>query len=200
LIVALTDWVVKGGAPPPSVYPRLDQGQLARPDHRAMGFPLIPGRPLPDNLINPLFDYDFGPEFKYGDLSGSMTFQPPVIKRVLPMLVPKVDADGNETSGVPSPLHQAPLGSYLGWNVTRAGFYKGRGCGFAGGFIPFAKTKAERLATGDPRLSLEERYHDHAGYVAAVKKAVESLLRRRFLLPEDAERLVRQADEGDVLR
>jgi hypothetical protein len=116
------------------------------------------------------------------------------------MLVPKVDADGNETSGVPSPLHQAPLGSYLGWNVTRAGFYKGRGCGFAGGFIPFAKTKAERLATGDPRLSLEERYHDHAGYVAAVKKAVESLLRRRFLLPEDAERLVRQADEGDVLR
>jgi hypothetical protein len=156
--------------------------------------------PLPDNLINPLFDYDFGPEFKYGDLSGLMTLQPPVIKRVLPMLVPKVDADGNETSGVPSPLHQAPLGSYLGWNVTRAGFYKGRVCGFAGGFIPFAKTKAERLATGDPRLSLEERYHDHAGYVAAVKMAVGRLLSRRFLLPEDAERLVRQADESGILR
>jgi hypothetical protein len=116
------------------------------------------------------------------------------------MLVPKVDADGNETSGVPSLLHQAPLGSYLGWNVTRAGFYKGRVCGFAGGFIPFAKTKAERLATGDPRLSLGERYHDHAGYVAVVKKAVGSLLSRRFLLPEDAERLIRQADESGVLR
>jgi hypothetical protein len=200
LIVALTDWVVKGLEPPPSVYPRLDQGQLARPDHRAMGFPLIPGMPLPDNLINPLFDYDFGPEFKYGDLSGLITLQPPVIKRVLPMLVPKVDADGNETSGVPSLLHQAPLGSYLGWNVTRAGFYKGRVCGFAGGFIPFAKTKAERLATSDPRLSLEERYHDHAGYVAAVKTAVGRLLSRRFLLPEDAERLIRQADESGVLR
>ncbi|HEY7182859.1 MAG TPA: alpha/beta hydrolase domain-containing protein [Blastocatellia bacterium] len=200
LIVALTDWVMKDVEPPPSVYPRLDQGQLARPDHRAMGFPLIPGAPLPDDLINPLFDYDYGPEFKYGDLSGVMTSQPPVIKRVLPMLVPKVDADGNETSGVPSPLHQAPLGSYLGWNVTRAGFYKGRGCGFAGGLIPFAKTKAERLATGDPRPSLEERYHDHAGYVAAVKKAVERLSGQRFLLPEDAERLIRQAEESGVLR
>jgi hypothetical protein len=145
-----------------------------------MGFPLIPGMPLPDNIINPLLDYDFGPEFKYSDLSGLMTM--------------------NETSGVPSPLHQAPLGSYLGWNVTRAGFYKGRGCGFAGGFIPFAKTKAERLATGDPRPSLEERYHDHAGYVSAVKKAVERLLGQRFLLPEDAGRLVRQAEESDVLR
>jgi hypothetical protein len=200
LIVALTDWVVRDVEPPPSVYPRLDQGQLAPPDHRAMGFPLIPGMPLPDNLINPLLDYDFGPEFKYSDLSGLMTLQPPLIKRVLPMLVPKVDADGNETSGVPSPLHQAPLGAYLGWNVTRAGFYKGRACGFAGGFIPFAKTKAERLAKGDPRPSLEERYLDHAGYVAAVKKAVESLLRRHFLLPEDAERLVRQADESNILR
>jgi hypothetical protein len=200
LIVALTDWVVKDAEPPPSAYPRLDQGQLARPDHKAMGFPLIPGRPLPDNLINPFFDYDFGPEFKYGDLSGVMTLRPPVIKRVLPMLVPKVDADGNETSGVPSPLHQAPLGSYLGWNVTRAGFYKGRGCGFAGGFIPFGKTKAERLATGDPRPSLEERYHDHSGYVAAVKKGIERLLSQRFLLPEDAERLIRQAGESGVLR
>jgi hypothetical protein len=200
LIVALTDWVMKDLEPPPSSYPRLEQGQLARPDHNSMGFPLIPGRPLPDNLINQFFDYDFGPEFRYSDLSGVMTLRPPVIKRTLPMLVPKVDADGNETSGVSSPLHQAPLGSYLGWNVTRSGFYKGRGCGFSGGFIPFAKTKAERLSTGDPRPSLEERYHDHAGYVAAVKKAVANLSNRRLLLLEDAERLIRQAEESDVLR
>lgn len=200
LILALTEWVVKDATPPPSVYPRLDQGQLVRPDHRAIGFPVIPGAPLPDNMINPLLDYDYGPEFKYKDLSGVMAMQPPLIKRVLPMLVPKVDADGNETSGIQSPLLQAPLGTYLGWNVTRTGFYKGRGCGFAGGFIPFAKTKAERLATGDPRPSLEERYHDHAGYVAVVKKAVEGLLHQHFLLPEDAERLIRQAEESNVLR
>jgi len=173
LIVALTDWVTRDVAPPSSVYPRLDQRQLVRPDHRAMGFPLIPGSPLPDNMINRFFDYDYGSGFKSSDLSGVLATQPPVMRRVLPMLVPKVDADGNEISGVPSPLHQAPLGTYLGWNVTGSGFYKGRGCGNEGGFIPFAKTKAERLASGDPRLSLEERYHDHAGYVAVVKAAVD---------------------------
>src|SRR5262249_58092843 len=88
-------------------------------------------------------------------------------KRVLPMLVPKVDADGNETSGVPSTLHQAPLGAYLGWNVTRTGFYKGRGCGFAGGVIPFAKTKAERFARRRPRRSLGGSFYGHSGCVAA---------------------------------
>jgi hypothetical protein len=165
-----------------------------------MGFPLIPGAPLPDNLVNTLLDYDFGAEFKYEDLSGVMTIVPPVIKRALPTLVPRVNADGNETSGIASPLHQAPLGTYLGWNVTRSGFYKGRGCGFAGGFIPFAKTKAERLASGDPRLSLEERYTDHAGYVAAVKKGIAALLKQGFLLPEDATRLLRQAEGSNVLR
>ena len=200
LIVALTEWVVKDAAPPPSQYPRLDQAQLAKPDHRAMGFPLIPGAPLPDNMINPLLDYDFGPEFKYSDLSGLMTLQPPSVKRVLPSLVPKVDADGNEVGGIPSPLHLAPLGTYLGWNVTRSGFYKGRGCGYTGGFIPFARTKAERLASGDPRLSLEERYRNHAGYVSQVRAAVDRLLRQRFLLPQDAERLIRQAEESGVLR
>jgi hypothetical protein len=200
LIIALTDWVTGDAAPPSSVYPRLDQGQLVRPEHRAMGFPLIPGSPLPDNLINRFFDYDYGAGFKYGDLSGVITTQPPVIKRALPMLVPKVDADGNEIGGIPSPLHQAPLGSYLGWNVTRSGFYKGSGCGYEGGFIPFAKTKAARMETGDPRPSLEERYRDHAGYVAAVKKAVERLLGQRFLLPDDAERLVQQAEASNVLR
>jgi hypothetical protein len=200
LIIALTAWVTKSAEPPASVYPRLDRGELVYPNHTAMGFPLIPGAPLPDNMINRLLDYDFGPEFNYSDLSGVMTIQPPIIKRTLPALVPKVDADGNETSGIASPLHRAPLGTYLGWNVTRSGFYKGRGCGFAGGFIPFPKTKAERMATGDPRLSLEERYKDHAGYVALVKKAVEDLVRRRFLLLEDADRLIRQAEESNVLR
>lgn len=105
LIVALTDWAAKDAAPPSSVYPRLDHGQLVRPDHRAMGFPLIPGSPLPDHMINPFVDYDYRSEFKYSDLSGVITTQPPVIKRVLPMLVPKVDAHGNESSGVQSPLH-----------------------------------------------------------------------------------------------
>jgi hypothetical protein len=200
LLVALTDWVTKGIAPPPSAYPRLAEGQLVTPESQAMGFPRIPGLPLPDGLINPFYNYDFGSRFNYRELSGVLTRQPPAIKSVWPQLVPKVNADGNETSGVPSALHQAPLGTYVGWNVHDEGFYRGQSQGFAGGYIPFARTKAERLAKSDPRPSLEERYGDHAGYVMQVRKAVQGLQAGRFLLPEDAARLVQQAEDSNVLK
>ena len=200
LTVALIDWVTKGAAPPPSQYPRLDRGELVLPTQAALGSPVIPGVPLPDGILNPLYDYDFGPHFRYSDLSGAITLLPPAIKRVLPSLVPKEDADGNETVGVASVLHQAPLGTYLGWNVTAQGYLKGRECGLNGAFVPFAATKAERLANGDPRLSLEERYGSHEGYVAVVKRAAERNVRDRFLLPEDAARLIAQAEASDVLK
>jgi hypothetical protein len=82
--------------------------------------------PLPDGLLNPFYDYDFGPEFRYSDVSGVITMQPPALLRVLSTLVPTVDADGNETSGVASVLHQVPLGTYTGWNTVASGFYKGQ--------------------------------------------------------------------------
>jgi len=62
-----------------------------------------------------------------------------------------VDTDGNEVAGVASPLHQAPLGTYLGWNLQASGFFKGQLCGFTGGYVPFARTLADRLKSGDPR-------------------------------------------------
>jgi hypothetical protein len=200
LMIALIDWVVKDTAPPPSRYPLFAAGQLVRPESAAMGFPRIPGAPLPDHMLNPLLDYDFGADFRANDMSGWISTQPPVIRQVLPSLVPRVDADGNEVGGVPSVLHQVPLGTYLGWNVARGCFSRGHHAGFAGGFIPFARTQAERTEAGDPRPSLEERYHDHAGYVAAVKAAAERLVEQRFLLPDDAARLVREAEASDVLR
>jgi hypothetical protein len=196
LMAALIDWVVKGTPPPPSRYPRLDLGQLVPATSTAMGFPTIPGAPLPDGMVNSVLDYDFGPSFKYADLAGVISLQPPLIKQVIPTLVPKVDADGNEVGGIPSVLHQAPLGTYLGWNVTASGFYKGQSCGFAGGYIPFARTKADRIASGDPRLSVEERYGTHDQYVAVVRAAAEKLVRQRFLLPDDAARLIREAESA----
>ncbi len=196
---ALIAWAVENKAPPPSQYPRLDRGQLVPPQHQAMGFPEIPGYPLPDSLINPFFDYDFGPKFDYADLSGVISIQPPIIRQVLPMLVPKVDADGNETGGVPSVLHHVPLGTYLGWNVSVSGFYKNESCGFTGGFIPFAKTRAERLASGDPRLSLEERYGTHEQYVDRVRAAARKLISEGFLVKEDGDRLIAEAEASDVL-
>ena len=114
--------------------------------------------------------------------------------------MPRVNEDGNETSGVPSVQLQAPLGTYLGWNTFRAGFFAGHGCGFQGGWIPFAKTKAERIANHDPRLSLEERYGTHDGYVAVVRKAAEQAVNDRFLLPDDAARILRDAEASTVLQ
>lgn len=200
LLVALIDWVANDAEPPPSRYPLLFAGELVRPDRRAMGFPAIPGSPLPDNLLNRFLDYDFGPEFRAADLSGRMTLQPPVVRQIIPSLVPKVDADGNEVGGVPSVLHRAPLGTYVGWNVARTGFLRGHNPGFTGGFLPFARTKEERLRKGDPRPSLEERYRDHAGYVAAVKAAVDAMEKGRLLLADDAARTLREAEASDVLR
>ena len=176
-------------------------GTLVDATKEDMGFPTIPGVPssAPTGLINPVIDYDFGSRFDYSDASGIQTVMPPKIKQVIRMLVPRVDADGNELGGVPVVLRDAPLGTYLGWNITAAGFHQGKICNYAGGMIPFAKTKADRLAAGDPRLSLEERYGTHAGYVAAVQAAAANAVAQGFLLQSDADALVAQAAAGNVL-
>ena len=153
---------------------------------------------MPPPAYSPLYQYDFGPGFHYADGSGAMGLAPPRIVRTIPQLMPRADADGNETAGIRSPLLQAPLGSYVGWNVYAAGFQAGRYCGNTGGYIPFAATRAERLAKGDPRLSLEERYPSRAAYVARVKAAADDLVARRTLLAEDAARLVAQARDADL--
>ena len=165
-----------------------------------MGFPVIPGIPFPDGILTPLYQYDFGRQFHYSDLSGIITIQPPPIRQTLPMVVPRVDADGNEGVGVASVLHQVPLGTYTGWNTNASGFYKGRIRTNTGAFIPFAKTRSERLTSGDPRPSLEERYGSHEKYVAQVRAAADRLVRGRYLLQDDADRLIAQAEASTVLK
>ncbi len=191
LISRLVAWVTKNTPMPESKYPTLADGTLVANTNAAMGFPAIPGKPMPEGIQYPLVDYDLGPHFRYADQSGVLT-KVPVAKGTLPQLVVRVDADGNEVAGIKSPLLSAPLGTYTGWNVTTSGLYEGQLCGSSfgaspiGGFIPFAKTKAERTASGDPRLSLEERYIDHAGYIRAVKTAADKLVRDGYLLADDA--------------
>ena len=199
LTKAFVAWVTNGTPMPPSRYPTIADGTLVQDTIAAMGFPRIPGRPSPENLVHPLLDYDLGPHFNYQDASGFLTAVPKV-KRSLPQLVVKVDADGNEVAGIKSPLQMAALGTYTGWNVTASGPLKGHVCGNSGGFIPFAKTKAERLASGDPRLSLEERYRSHEEYVQAVGKAASKLVQERYLLQQDADAMIKQAEMSDVLR
>ena len=90
-------------------------------------------------------------------------------------------------------------GDHLRVRETAAGFHKDQNCDYTGGMVPFARTKAQRTASGDPRLSLEERYHDHAGYVQAVTDAANHAVDMGFLLPADRDALIQQAQASDVL-
>jgi Alpha/beta hydrolase domain len=202
--LALRAWLMTGTPPPPSRYPTLAGGTLVDPNRQAMGFPAgVPGVPesifAPENFIFPVFDYDWGPQFNAADGSGVATNLPPPIRQVIAMKVPRVDADGNELGGVPTVLRDAPLGTYLGWNITAAGFHQGQVCNYIGGYIPFATTFAERQGTGDPRLSLVERYGDHAGYVAAVTTAANSAFAQGYLLADDRDALIAAAQASSVL-
>jgi len=195
----LVAWVKDGRAPPASCYPTLAAGDLVAPTAEAMGWPAIPNAPTPDGKLNPFLDYDFGDEFNHADLSGVVTRQPPAIRKVMPSLVPRVDADGNEMCGIPSVQHLVPLGTYTGWNERAEGYGKGRGAGMSGGFIPFAQTRAQRLAGGDPRPSLEERYGSHQGFVERVRAVAAARVALGWLLPEDADTLIKQAAAAPIL-
>ena len=205
LIARLVEWVTKNTPMPESRYPTIADGTLVQNTNAAMGFPAIPGVPMPEGVQFPLVDYDLGPQFRYADQSGVLT-KAPVAKGTLPQLVVRVDADGNEVAGIKSPLLSAPLGTYTGWNVTTSGLYTDQLCGSSfgaspiGGFIPFAKTKSERVASGDPRLSLEERYKNHDGYVQAVETAADKLVHEGYLLSDDAATMITQAEQSNVLK
>jgi len=185
---------------------------LVEPNMKDMGFPHgIPGIPdsifTPESFIFPVFDYDWGPDFDESEANGVPTNAPPPIKHVIKMLVPRVDADGNELGGVPTVHVDAPLGTFLGWNITAGPsdvgydgrpFHAGQVCNYIGGMVPFFKTKAQRLAAGDPRKSLEERYGTHQGYVDAVTKAANNAFEKGYLLAADRDALITQAVGSDV--
>jgi hypothetical protein len=123
-----------------------------------------------------------------------MTINPPVTKPpifdnrengpIYPSYVPKTDADGNDIAGVRLPDVTVPLATYTGW-ALRSGPQANDGCEGAGQYVAFAKTKAERMASGDPRLSIEERYTSFSAYSSAVQKAVDDLIARGLMLQED---------------
>ena len=196
VFAGLVDWVTRGIEPPASTYPTLASGALISTAAYGKAFPKIPGVPRP--AYAPTYQYELGPGFNMPDLSGVISTVPPRIVREVPQWMPRIDADGNEMDGIRSPLITAPLGTYVGWNVFAGGYQKGRFCNNTGGYIPFAATKAERMAKGDPRPSLEERYPSHAAYVAKVKAQADALVAQRYMLAEDAARIVKEADAAKV--
>ena len=166
-----------GQKPPDSRYSLLKDGSLAPVDNVA--FPTIPGVTGPQGIFNTRLSYFRGPQMNTDDVSGIIVVEPPTQNAMYPSLAPQVNSDGNDIGGLRSHILQAPLGTYTGWNVRRAGFSQGDACDLTGSYIPFAITKAQRLAAGDPRLARGSAMSTTAGYVNAVTTAVNKLVSER---------------------
>ena len=192
LVVALTDWVQRDVAPPPSTHPRIADGTLVRADQ--VRFPSIPGVNF-RRITNPLRVMDFGSGYNPADLTGIITNEPPGEGvREYGLLVPQVDADGNDLGGIRSIGVQVPRATLTGWNYFRGDRFGGGFCNLQGSAFPFATTRAERERNGDPRPSIEERYPTRDAYVAAVRQATLRLVAQRFLLEEDAQAAIAAAE------
>ncbi len=201
LIISLEKWIMDGTEPPVSSYPTLGTGTLVKPDKLSTGWPDIPGVPY-NGKVNELPLLDYGPQYDFKNVSGIITREPPEIRSEQPYktLVPKVDNDGNEIAGVRGINIRVPLGTYTGWALRRDGFGKGDLSSLNGMFIPFKKTRKERIEIKDRRLSLQERYGSHEKYVKAVRKAAEDLMKEGFLLPEDAKNEIEKAEKSNVMK
>ena len=191
LFVALDAWT-RGEAPPASRVPTLAGGTLAPPlPQTAVGFPVIPGVTY-TGLKTTRYALDYGPDYP---TSGIAVINPPAVQwpyednahngPIYPSFVPTTDRDGNETAGVRLADVAVPLATFTGW-ALRAGPQANDGCEGAGQIIPFAKTAAQRLAAGDPRRAVEERYPSFEAYRRAIDQALDALIGDRLLLCEDA--------------
>ena len=167
-------------------------GPLIGFDEWKSQFPAIPGVMVPGG-VNALPRYDFGPDFE----RGLLTREPPDVADAggYAVLVPAVDADGNDIAGVRAPMVAAPLGTYTGWNLRSRGFGHGAMHEFTGSYIPLPDTDSERAATGDPRASVLSRYRDADGYVDAIEATARQLVDERLMLDEDVERAVARAQD-----
>ena len=196
LLLAMDRWAADESAlPPSSVYPRIADGDLVAPG--ALGFPDLPGvgQPAEPHLA---YRAVYGPEFR---TRGIVTVQPPEVLSAFPVLVPAVDADGNETGGLKMPEVAAPLATYTGWNLFRAGAGPaGVLSSMQGSYVPFPLTAEDRERTGDPRPSIEERYGGRDAYLGQVTEAALALVDQGYLLAADlAPILTRAARHWDYL-
>ncbi len=190
MLVNLDRWVRGQSEPPPSRYPRLDDRTLVELETFRASFPKIPTVGLPKSHYQP-FRLDFGPRFHS---EGVADIIPPRMGPRYRTLVPAVDADGNELAGIRLPDITVPLGTHTGWNL-RAEPYGAAGVlsRLDGMFVAFADTKTQRLQSGDPRASLQERYPTQDEYVARIARAATQLHREGLLLAEDVIEIIESA-------
>jgi Alpha/beta hydrolase domain len=193
----LDRWADRGIEPPPSNYPSLSNGTLVALPQAAASFPMIPEVSFP-TVYDTYQLLIFGPLFN--SLGGILAIQPPLNGPNYVVLLPRSDKDGIQLAGVHQIESRVPLGTSTGWNIRTPNHRGPNLCSLTGSYFPFAITKAQRQANGDPRPSLQELYRSHAGFVNAVTTAANQLVNERFLLDVDAEADISAADASNVLR
>jgi len=189
MIANMDAWVRSNTPPPPSSYPKITDHNLVPLGEYA--FLRIPGVNLPHEA-NQAYRLDFGPDWQKGVLS----IQPPKVGPAFPVLVPQVDADGNERDGVHLPEITVPLATYAGWNLRDPSIgAPDQRVAFEASYLPFPKTAADRQRTGDPRKSIAERYAGREDYLARYKAAVDALVQQRWILSEDRAALLHRGEQ-----
>ena len=189
MISNMDAWVRSNVPPPPSSYPKIADGMLVPLSQYS--FPHLPGVNLPQEA-DPGMRLDFGPDWRGGILS----LQPPKVGPDFPVLVPQPDADGNERSGVRLPEITVPLATYAPWNLRDASIgAPTQRVSFEASYLPFPKTAADRKKSGDPRLSIAERYKSREDYLARFTRATDELVKERWILPEDRAALIHRGEQ-----
>jgi hypothetical protein len=188
LVPALVDWAALDKAPPPSQYPTVAAGTAVTPE--ASGFPdlgeaMVPSgaKPSPlhlasSGIVNPIAVTRYEHALPVEDQG-----------RAYALLVPKVDAAGNATSGILVPDLKVPLATYTGWNPRGEGHAMGEGCFLYGGTIPLAVDAAAKSGGRDTRPTLADLYRGRADYQGKVAAAATALVHDGYLLQADADNL-----------
>lgn len=180
LLLDLNDWVARNTLPPPSQIPLIRARDLVPVSK--LRFPSIPGITLPQH-----------PKLAYRI---DFSVQPPEPKLPFPILLPQVDADGNEASGIRMPEIDVPLGTYTGWNLRKPSIgAPDELFSMIGSFIPFARDRQTREQTRDPRKSLMERYSSESDFLNRIEISARKLAAARLMLPEDVDRARRRAKQ-----
>jgi len=188
MIANMDEWVRNNTVPPESSYPKIAKRTLV--PLRKYTFPTIPDVNKPHEM-NGAYRLDFGPNWR----NGILDIQPPKVGKPFPVLVPQVDADGNERDGVRLPEITVPLATYTGWNLRAPSIGAAeQRVSFEGSYLPFPKTAAERKKRRDPRRSIAERYTSRADYLSRYNHAVDELVKQRWILEEDRPALIHRGE------
>jgi hypothetical protein len=189
MIVNMDAWVRNSTAPPDSSYPKIADGTLIPIEK--YNPPAIPGLHRPHEATA-AYRIDFGSDWRNGILS----LQPPKVGQAFPVLVPAIDADGNERDGVRLPEISVPLASYLGWNLRDPSIgAPTERVAFELSFVPFPRTEGGRRQSRDPRRSIADRYDDREDYFVRYMNALDKLIQQRWTLPEDRTAMIERGEQ-----